>query len=476
MHRGIGRQKSLRLLLITLLLISSSPLLQAADPALKTESVTLQNGVKVVLVEEHKAPVITFQVWYRVGSRNEITGKTGLSHLLEHMMFKGTQNHGKGEFSRIVAKNGGTENAFTANDYTAYFENFAADRIELSLDLESDRMQNLTMDPKEFQLEREVVKEERRSRTDDDPYSFLIENLYAIAFMVHTYHNPVIGWMSDLDQVTRDDAFQWYKRYYQPNNATIVVVGDFSSKTLLPKIKNYFEKIPKGPEPPQTAPPEPSQIGERRSIVKREAQLPFVFAAFHTPNYQSPDSYALTVLSNVISAGKSSRLYRSLVYQQQIALDAGGHYEGLTTDPELFYIYATARPQASPEEVEEALDDEISRIQMEPVSEQELKKAKNQIEAEFILGSDSNFFRAMRIGTAETVGAGQEYLTHFVENIRKVTAADLQRVAKKYLIEDQRSVGTLLPLAMEEGGSTPNEMPKEGAGPMAPGMPPKGMQ
>jgi len=441
---------------LLLLLILSLP---AAGQAAKIEEVLLPNGLKVILLEEHKAPVVTFQVWYKVGSRNEITGKTGLSHLLEHMMFKGTAKHGKGEFSRIVAKNGGTENAFTGNDYTAYFENFASDRIELSLELESDRMQNLIIDPKEFNLEREVVKEERRTRTDDDPYAFLIENLYAIAFMVHPYHSPIIGWMSDLDSLTRDDAFEYYKRYYQPNNATIVVVGDFNTRTLLPKIKAAFEKIPKGPEPPKYIPPEPPQLGERRTVVKREAQLPFVFVTFHTPNYKSPDTYALAVLSNLLSSGKSSRLYRSLVYQQQLALDAGGHYDGLTADPELFYVYATARPDISPEEIEEALGDEISRLQTEPVTDKELQKAKNQIEAEFILGSDSNFFRAMRIGTAETVGAGHDYVTRFVENIRKVTPQDVLRVAKKYLVEDQRSVGTLLPPSVEENDPSENAVP-----------------
>lgn len=413
----------------------------------KIEEVRLDNGLKVLLMEEHKAPVVTFQVWYKVGSRNEITGKTGLSHLLEHMMFKGTAKHGKGEFSRIVAKNGGTENAFTGNDYTAYFENFASDRIELSLELESDRMQNLLIDPKEFQLEREVVKEERRSRTDDDPYSFLIENLYAVAFLVHPYHSPVIGWMSDLDNLIRDDAFHYYKQHYLPNNATIVVVGDFDTKSLAPKIKNAFGKIPKGPAPPPYVPPEPSQLGERRAVVKREAQLPFVFAGYHAPNYLSPDTYALTVLSTILSSGKSARLYRSLIYEQQIALDAGGHYNGLTTDPDLFYVYATARPGKSPEEIEKALKAETGRLQTEPVSDQELQKAKNQIEAEFLMGTDSNFFFAMQIGTAETVGAGHGYVTHFVENIRKVTADNVMRVAKKYLVDNVKSIGTLLPLS-----------------------------
>lgn len=414
--------------------------------AAKIEELQLDNGLKVLLMEEHKAPVVTFQVWYKVGSRNEITGKTGLSHLTEHMMFKGTTKHGKGEFSRIVAKNGGTENAFTGNDYTAYFENFSADRIDLSLELESDRMQNLLVDPKEFQLERDVVKEERRSRTDDDPYSFLIENLYAVAFLVHTYHSPVIGWMSDLDHLVRDDVYNHYKQHYIPNNATVVIVGDFDTKGLAPKIKAAFGKIPKGPPPPQYVPPEPSQSGERRAVIRREAQLPFVFAGYHTPNYQSPDNFALTVLSTLLSSGKSSRLYRSLIYDQQIALDAGGHYNGLTTDPELFYIYATARPGKSPEEIEKALRAEVARIQAEPVSEQELTKAKNQIEAEFLMGADSNFFLAMQIGTAESVGAGYPYVTHFIENIRKVTAADVTRAAKKYLVDDAKSLGTLLPL------------------------------
>lgn len=462
----IAKRKSVRNFLIAGVCIALSA---AEARGAKIEEATLDNGLKVVLMEEHKAPVVTFQVWYKVGSRNEITGKTGLSHLNEHMMFKGTTRHGKGEFSRIVAKNGGTENAFTGNDYTAYFENFAADRIDLSLELESDRMQNLLVDPKEFQLERDVVKEERRTRTDDDPYSFLIENLYAIAFLVHPYHAPVIGWMSDLDHLTRDDVYNYYKKYYLPNNATVVVVGDFNAKSLLPKMKEVFGKIPKGRQPEQEVPPEPQQLGERRGVVKREAQLPFVFIAYHTPNYRSEDAYPLTVLSSLLSSGKSSRLYRNLVYDQQIALDAGGHYEGLTADPELFYLYATARPGKSPEEIEKALRAEVAKAQTGEISKKELEKAKNQIESQFILGSDSNFFLAMQIGEAETVGAGHAYVTRFVENIRKVTAADITRVAKKYLIDDVKSVGVLLPTNPQAGGaeSAPPSAPPSTEGPNA---------
>jgi len=440
-------------LLLAFLLFFSIPLAHAQPKGGTPPAVTrtvLKNGLSVVLVEENKAPVVTFQVWYKVGSRNERIGKTGLSHLLEHMMFKGTTRHGKGEFSRTVAKNGGTENAFTGNDYTAYFENFSADRIDLSLELESDRMQNLLIDSAEFGLESEVVKEERRSRTDDDPYATLVETLYATAFLVHPYHNPVIGWMDDLNHLSRDDAYQHYKQYYQPNNATVVVVGDFKAETLLPKITAMFETIPNGVAPNPRIPIEPPQRGERRAIVKKEAQLPAIFMGFHAPNYKSPDTYPLSVLAGILSSGKSSRLYKSLVYQQQLALDAGGQYEDLTTDNELFYFYGTPRPGITTEAVEAALNAEIKRLQSDKVPDPELIKVKNQIEASFVFGADSNFARAMQIGRAETVGAGYDYAVQYISNIRKVTADDIQRVAQKYLIEDQKTVGILTPLPPQE--------------------------
>lgn len=435
--------------LIALFFLFNPAMLQAAS----IQKVVLENGLTVVLWEEHKAPVVTFQMWYKVGSRNEITGKTGVSHVTEHMMFKGTSRHGKGEFSRIVAKNGGTENAFTGNDYTAYFENFAADRIDLSLELESDRMQHLLIDPEEFQLERAVVMEERRTRTDDDPYSYLIENLYAIAFLVHPYHSPVIGWMSDLENLVRNDVYAHYKKYYVPNNATLVIVGDFETDVLLPKLKAAFNGIPKGADVPQRVSKEPEQTGMRRSIVKREAQFPFVFIGYPAPNYQSPDTYALTVLSTLLSSGKSARLYRRLVYEDQVALETGGYYSGLTTDPEIFYVYAMAsmaQKEKTTEVLEAALDAEIERIQSEGATAKELEKAKNQISAEYLLGSDSNFYRAMQVGTAETVGAGHEYVLNYIEHIGKVTLEDVQRVAQKYLIEDKKNVGILLPKTTPE--------------------------
>ncbi len=441
------REAKINRLILLLSLLVFYLFVGTADAAAKSKvnRVVLKNGLTALFVEESKAPVVTFQIWYKVGSRNEITSKTGLSHLLEHMMFKGTAIHGKGEFSRTVAKNGGTENAFTGNDYTAYFENFSADRIDLSLELESDRMQNLLIDPSEFSLEREVVKEERRSRTDDDPYSFLVETLHATAFMVHPYHNPIIGWMDDLNNLTRDEAYQHYKKYYQPNNATIVIVGDFQFETLLPKVVAAFEKIPNGAPMADRVPKEPPQAGERRTIVKKEAQLPFIFIGFHTPNFSHPDTYALAVLASILSSGKSSRLYQELVYKQQIALDAGGSYEDLTTDSDLFYFYGTPRPGIETHVVETALNAEIARLQTEKVTERELTKIKNKMEASYFFGADSNFARAMQIGKAETVGAGYDYVDSYLKKIRAVTADDIQRAAQTYLIADQKSVGILVP-------------------------------
>jgi len=406
----------------------------------------LPNGLKIITLENHKSPVVTFQVWYKVGSRNEVTGKTGISHLLEHMMFKGTTKYGKGEFSSIVARNGGNENAFTSQDYTAYFQNFSSDRLDISLDLESDRMVNLLLDPQEFMLERDVVKEERRLRTEDDPISSMTEDLYAAAFKLHPYHSPVIGWMTDLDNLTRDDIYKHYSEYYRPDNATIVVAGDFITEEIVKKIGHYFGGIPKGNTPREVKIIETEQKGERRFLYKREAQLPYVVYGYHAPNYRDKDHYALEVLSNILSGGKSSRLYQSIVYSKQLALAAGGGYTSVQTDPELFYFYAQLKPGRTVEEAETALNEEIERIKKEYVSEIELQKARNQIEAAFIMGQDSVFYQAMLIGQLETTGAGTGYLESYIDEIRKVTAEDIMRVAQTYFSEDNRTVGVLVPL------------------------------
>ena len=412
---------------------------------LKVIEKVLPNGLKVLLKEEHKAPVVTFQIWYKVGSRNERLGATGMSHLLEHMMFKGTKNHGPKTFSQTVQRNGGNDNAFTSKDYTAYFETFAADRIGISLDLESDRMQNLLVEPKEFLSERDVVKEERRLRTEDDPVNTMVEQMMAVAFSAHPYQWPVIGWMADLNGIARDDLYNHYRTYYAPNNATIVVVGDFDAKTLFPQIEKYFSSIPRGPMVPAVSAVEPKHLGERRVIVKQQAELPAVFAGYNVPTLKHPDSYALEVLQGILSSGKSSRLYKALVYEKQLALYAGGDYDNISTDPNLFYIYAGVMPGKTSDEVEKALYGEIDKLKSELVADEEIEKAKNQIEAGFIMGQDSIFYQAMLLGQFATV-ADWKLLEKYVDSIRAVTKEDVMRVAKEYFNEDNRTVGVLVPV------------------------------
>ena len=434
--------RSLAVFLFTIFwILSGSP----SAFALEVQEHQLANGMKVLLVESPKAPVVTVQIWYKVGSRNEVMGRAGLSHMLEHMMFKGTPKRPKGEFSRLIKKNGGNDNAFTSQDFTAYFENLAADRVELALELEADRLRGLLLDDKEFQLEREVVKEERRMRSEDDPQSYLAEALFAQAFQMHPYHWPIIGWFPDLNAMTRADLKRHYDTYYVPNNATLIVVGDIQAAKLLPVIKRFFETIPKRPLPPQQAVAEPEQRGERRIVVKRDAQLPAVMVGYRAPNFSSDDAYALTLLESILSHGKSSRLYRSLVYEQKLAQAVGAEYSLLQTDPELLYCFAVAAPGQTTEQVERAIYAEIQKLQQEPPSDLELQRAKNQVEAEYVFGQDSNFRQAMLFGQAETTGAGWRQVEQFVKKLHDVKADDVKRVAQKYLIEDGRTVGILIP-------------------------------
>ena len=409
----------------------------------------LPNGLKVILLENHKSPVITFQVWYRVGSRNESYGKTGLAHLLEHMMFKGTKKFGPGEFNRIVQENGGDDNAFTSSDYTTYFQNLSADRIDVSLELESDRMHGLLLREEDFQTERSVVIEERRLRTEDNPKSVLSEQLAANAFQVQPYRWPVIGWMQDLKRLTLDDLKAHYKRFYTPSNALIVVVGDFRKEELLPKIERYFGSIPGGVAPDQDVPLDDPQLGERRISVRREAQLASVVMAYHVPNLHKPDSYVLEVIAALLSSGESSRLQTALVHDKQLALGAGADNSLLSRDPGLFSIGADVLPGKNPAEVEKAIDREIERLQKEPVGERELAKAKNQLEAAFIFSQDSLFYQAMLLAQHE-IARGWRTIDEYLPAVRKVTAADVQRVAERYLVPDNRTVASLVPLPPEK--------------------------
>ena len=413
--------------------------------ALDCKEFKLDNGLKVLIIEEHKAPVATFQVWYRTGSRDEPIGNSGLSHLLEHMMFKGTPKYGPSVFSKIVQKNGGTDNAYTTKDHTVYFELFSSDRISLPIDLEADRMQNLTIDPKETLLERDVVIEERRLRYEDDPQNSLFEEVVAAAFKAHPYQRPVVGWMSDITSIERDDLYNYYKAHYSPDNAVIVIAGDVKIDEIIEKIKNSFGNIsPAKTQKKNITYSEPEQKGERRVLLKKEAELPYILVAYHTPNFPHDDSYALDVLSLILSAGKSTRLYKSLVYEKKIALDADSEYDGFNRDPYLFFLDATASPGKDIKDVEKALFAEIENIKQDPPSEQEVQKAKNQIESSFIMEQDSIYMEAMKYGIFEMLG-DWKLINRYLEGIRKVTPEDVTRVAKEYLQEDNRTVGILIP-------------------------------
>ncbi len=405
----------------------------------------LENGLKVLFIEEHKAPVATFQVWYRAGSRNEPAGKSGLSHLLEHMMFKGTPKYGPLVFSRIVQKNGGADNAYTTKDYTVYFELFSSDRITLPIDLEADRMQNLTIDLKEMLSERSVVMEERRLRYEDDPQSSLFEEVVAAAFKAHPYQRPVIGWMSDIKSIERDDLYNYYKTYYSPDNAVVVIVGDVNADEIIGKVSRFFRDIPARPPKKNISSIEPEQRGERRVLLKREAELPYILIAYHTPSFPDEDSYALDVLSQILSGGKSSRLYQSLVYEKKISISASADYSGINNDPYLFFFSATASPDKDIKEVEDSLYSEIDKIKTEPPSEREIQKAKNQIESSFIMGQDSIYIQAMKYGIFEMLG-DWKLIDRYLDGIRKITPEDVARVAKKHFEKDNKTVGILIPM------------------------------
>ncbi len=419
---------------------------------------TLPNGLKVILLENHRAPLVTFQVWYRVGSRNEAWGKTGLSHMLEHMMYKGTKKVSPQEFSRIIQEHGGNDNAFTSQDFTAYFENLSADHIQIPIDLESDRMQNLVLKEEDFRTERLVVMEERRLRTEDNPQAFLGEQMEAAAFQIQPYHWPIIGWMADLERFTIEDLKEHYKTYYNPVNAFLVVVGDFKKEDLLPKIEKAFGSYPKGVVPKQEKGMESPQVGERRIFVKKEAQLPSLVMAYHVPNLRDPDSYVLEVIEVILSAGKSSRLYQALVREKRLALNVDANHSLVSRDPNLFYLSADLLPGKEVAEVEKALDQEIERLQKDPVSERDLEKAKNQIEASFVFGQDSLFSQAMLLARYE-ISLNWRAIDDYIPSIRKVSPEDIQRVAKRYLIPDNRTVGILIPLPPKEGKPVPVPVP-----------------
>lgn len=414
----------------------------------------LDNGLNVILMENHIAPVVSFQIWYHAGSRKDTWGKSGLAHVFEHMMFKGTKQYTGDEFARLIQSQGGDFNAFTSYDFAGYFENMMADRIDISIKLEADRMRNLVLRSEEFQTEVQVVMEERRMRVEDNPQAYLSEQTQAVAFQAQPYHWPIIGWMDDLKRLTIEDMRRHYDLYYQPANAFIVVVGDFQTDQMTAEIRKWFGDIPSKEQPPLIEYQDPPQRGERRVKVRIHAQLPYIMIGYHVPNLENPeDAYVLEVIAAVLSAGKSSRLYQDLVLEKQLALSASAHNPLLSVDPDLFYLSAEPLPEITPDDLEDALISQLEKLKTEPVPGRQLQKAKNQLETSFIYSQDSVFYQGMLLARYE-IATRWEDIRNYVPAIHKVTAEEIQRVARKYFVKENSTVGILYPeeRVQEEGG------------------------
>jgi zinc protease len=445
---GNHRRLVLAALGILLCIAASGPARAGMADAVKAQ--TLPNGLRVLVLENHKAPLATFNVFYRVGSRNEQFGKTGLSHLCEHLMFKGTKKLGPEEFSQIIQQNGGEDNAFTESDFTDYFETMNKDHLDVPITLEADRMANF--EPKEFDKEKHVVLEERRMRTEDNPEDALDEMVRAEAYVAHPYHWPVIGWFHDVDGLTLADAMAYHKIYYSPQNALIVAVGDFDGDQVLKLISEAFAGIKNGPKPPPLTDLEPPQNGTRRVELQHAANLPAFEEAYHVPNISSPDSFALEIASEILSDGQSSRLYKKMVVEKQMVVDIGAGYDMTSFDPGLFVVSAQMRPGIKAADTQVEVEKELAAMRDAPVGAEELQKAKNLEAAQFVYGQDSVMREAEQLGVYEMLG-DYHLVDKYLDGIDKVTAADVQRVAKTYLVASNMTEGVLVPTGVLPHGS-----------------------
>lgn len=419
---------------------------------------TLANGLKILVQEDHRSPVVVSQVWYKVGSSYEPSGITGISHMLEHMMFKGTDKHAPGEFSRIIAENGGEENAFTGYDYTAYFQTMAAEKLSVSFELEADRMRHLRILPEELKKELEVVTEERRMRTDDNPQAKMAEQFAAMAHTSSPYKNPIIGWVTDIAAYTAPDLQAWYSRWYAPNNATLVVVGDVKTADVFVLAEKHFGELKPSELVPLKPQIETPQIGTRKMTVKVPAKLPSVVLGYHVPSLKTAknesEAYALEVLAGVLDGGNSARLSSSLIRSKQIAVAANAGYNLTSRLDDLFELEATPSQGKTVQDVEAALKAEIVKLQTKLVEPAELERIKAQVLASEVYQRDSNFYQAMQLGMLETIGLGWQKEGEYVEKINHVTPEQVREVAQKYLIDDHLNVAYLEPLKMEVTATT----------------------
>jgi predicted Zn-dependent peptidase len=424
----------------------------AATPAVTSEDLRfpitrerLPNGLEILVVEDHAVPVATLYSFFRVGSRSERSGRTGISHLFEHLMFNGAMRFGPGEFDRALESRGGASNAFTSEDVTAYYEVFPPDALPLVVDLEVDRLTGLTLTEESLHSEREVVKEERRERLEDDPVGSLQELLGATAYLAHPYGWPVIGWPADLEAITVEDCREYFRIHYAPNNALLVLAGDVDPPGALATLRRGYGSIPAQPAPPPTVANEPEQRGERRAVLRRPAQLPVVGLAFHVPGTTGgSEVFALDLLQTILAGGESSRLERALVRDQPLATSVAAS-NVYRVDPSLFIVQAEARPGVPLAELEKAITAEIDRLAKEPVPERELAKAKNQTRMDFLRQLKTSAGKAEQLGMAAIYFGAPERLFELPRAFDAVTAEDLRNAAARWLKTDNRSVVHLVP-------------------------------
>lgn len=425
-------------------------LLPAASPLLANPyGETLPNGLKVIVKEDRRAPVVVSQIWYRAGSMDEYNGTTGVAHALEHMMFKGTKKVPAGQFSKLIAAAGGRENAFTAQDYTAFFQELDRSKLPLAMRLESDRMKNLLLSGKEFSKEIRVVMEERRLRTDDQPHALLSEKMMSVAFQESPYRRPVIGWMNDLQNMTVQDARNWYGRWYAPNNATLVVVGDVSHEKVFGLAKKYYGGFAPSKLPVRKPQEEPRQTGIKRIVVKAPANLPYVLMGYHVPEIRDAekdrDPYALDVLAGVLDGYDAARLDKALTRDNPVAVSVGAEYEDTGRGPGMFVIDATPSQGKTAADVEAAIRAQLEKVAKDGITDEELKRVKAQVTAAHVFHNDSMFYQAMQIGQLESVGLSYQDIDVMLKKINEVTAEEVREAAKRYFVDDNLTVAVLEP-------------------------------
>ena len=414
----------------------------------------LDNGLIILTRELHTSPIVTSMIWYRVGSRNEELGQTGKSHFLEHMLFKGTSRFKKGQIDLLTLKNGGSNNAFTSHDFTAYYFNFASDRWKVALEIEADRMVNCVFDPEEFEAEKKVVIEELKGGLDS-PWGLLVQEVNAAAYKVHPYRNPVIGWLGDVERATAEEQQAYYRKHYIPNNAILAIAGDIDSDQVIDEISKQFGEIPGGSLPLSVRLSEPQQHGEKRIVVRWRSKVPRIAIAYHAPAIADSASYALQLLGIILTEGKSSRLYQRMVEREQTVTFVSADYSE-SKDPTLFHIRAEGRDGQRAESIETGINTELYRILSDGITEHELDRAKHLIQAHFILSRERTSDQAMLLGQIETL-SGLEYIDSYLDKIASVTADDVAEACARYLVEDNRTVGYLLPDGAVAGESGEEE-------------------